>query len=193
MKKAQIPISTVFLFLFGILILSLVVLPKYRDWMEKKKINDNFAEFLKNYHNYLLEVENTINEIESQKENLEKINTILPPDPFIAEYFFLLNQLSQSQGLVLLSFNFSPEKGTFSSPQENQLVALPHSIEAHFRGNYSSVKSFISSLESLARLTSIKEIQLKSELIQQKEEKVPSLQETTEFRAKVEIYSLPSN
>lgn len=193
MKKAQIPISSLILLLLGILILSLVVLPKYREWAQRKGENDKFNNFLQNYHNYLLEVEKTIGEIEAKGEDLEKIKTILPPDPFIAEYFFLLNQLSQNHGLVLFSFNYSLERSYFSpSGESTSLNAVPSTIEFLVRGNYSSIKDFLSALEKSARLSEVKEVEIKSELPPSpKEEKATTSLQINNAKVKVEIYSLP--
>lgn len=196
MKKAQISIANLLLLLLSILILSFVVLPKYREWQAKKRENDNFAKSLESYEDYLNKVKETINYIESHTEEMEKINTILPQDPFVAEFVkFVLNS-GKDNGVILTSVNYSSNYSPplSQTPQETfSFQTLPTQFSFSFRGKYPTIKKFLEVLENSARLIDFEKMSFKSEIIFPKEtEKTSSSpEEFTNLELEIKIYSLP--
>ncbi len=148
-------VATVVSFLIVIAVSFFVLWPNFQELkVVQANIEKKEAEF-KSKREYLQILEEIKAELEESKEELLKINTALPSDPSVPSLFNYLQSVASGSGLIVAEispFAVSPS-GVFSDLKE-----ITFNIK--ISGSYSSVKSFILTLERTARLIEIESISL---------------------------------
>jgi Tfp pilus assembly protein PilO len=104
---------------------------------------------------YFQEVLKTSEKLKNYQEEISKIDSALPDDPSIPPLFNFLQKSSSQSGLLLENL------GSISVKEEGKLKKWTTNLR--LKGDYSSLKNFISTLERSARLIRIEKISLSSE------------------------------
>jgi len=104
---------------------------------------------------YFQEVLKTSEKLKNYQEEISKIDSALPDDPSIPSLFNFLQSSSSQSGLLLENI------GSISVKEEGKLKKWTTNLR--LKGDYSSLKNFISTVERSARLIKIEKIFLSSE------------------------------
>jgi Tfp pilus assembly protein PilO len=104
---------------------------------------------------YFQEVLKTSEKLRNYQEEISKIDSALPEDPSIPSLFNFLQSSSSQSGLLLENI------GSISVKEEGKLKKWTTNLR--LKGDYSSLKNFISTVERSARLIRIEKISLSSE------------------------------
>jgi Tfp pilus assembly protein PilO len=150
--------------LFGFLFL---IKPKYDQYVsslsEENKKQDQFLFLLRESKDYLDEVRERVNKYNSvNKDDLEKINGILPKCGFHEELFTQMDNIVKKNGLLLTSISIKPEVYSIDSitngDQEGVVVMQKRSTRISFSlagVNYVGMKNFLKDIESNLRIMDI--------------------------------------
>lgn len=131
--------------------------PRYRelgntqDRIAEKQIELQYKE------QYFSDLAGTAEELTKYREELLKVNSILPPDPSVPALFSLLQAASSQNGLILEGLNFSAGSG-ISKGQGLGVKEINVSLKVS--GSYSSFKGFLSTLEKTSRLIEVETLSL---------------------------------
>lgn len=141
--------------IFGIGLVS----PKYQDLNRiQKQIGEKKAE-LQSQEEYFSNLKKTSEELKSYEVQLSKIDSALPPDPFVSfsVLFDFIQKASSQSGLILKVINpvGSKPSQTLEGIQETALSLI-------VSGSYSSFKNFLSLLEKTSRLIEVENISFSS-------------------------------
>ncbi len=156
----------------AILIIFFWVLPQYQNMISIKKVLADFESAKREQENYFEQLKKTARELERYKETLSKIESALPNNPSLPQFFNFFQKLSSQSG-----FNFTQISSitTDSLPQEDLKITK---IEIIGSGNYLDFKNFLSGLETSSRLIEVENISFSS-----------GEKEPFQFNLKVRIYS----
>ena len=108
---------------------------------------------------YFTDITDTAKELTKYKEELLKVNSILPSDLSIPTLFSFLQTVSSQNGLTLGGLNLSAISGA-SEGEGLGIREIGVSLSAS--GSYSSLKSFLSTLEKTSRLIEVDSLFLSS-------------------------------
>ena len=165
------------------LVISLILVvgfafPKYQDLkLLKSKIKAKEVE-LQIEKNYFSEIGKAKEKLKKFEEEISKINSALPPDPYLPSLCNFLQLAASQNGLVLkkimpsLTGLLGEEKGFSSQIKET-------GMNLTVAGDYSAFKSFISNLEKTARMIELESISFSSS-----EKEAP-----IDFNLKIKVYS----
>jgi len=144
------------LFVILILLFSFVV-PKYHQFKDLQlKLGEKTAEFNAEYE-YFSEITRAHYEIESKKDSIEKIDDALPTDSNFGRLVYFFQKKSLENGIIVTSLflNKAPQIGVGDNVKE-----LAFSL--NLVGSYSSLQSFIISLERSSRMFEVTTISFSS-------------------------------
>ncbi len=159
--KIDRPIS-IALILFIILVLIIFfVLPKYRDFRSSQAdLGKIEAEFNGKYA-YYSEISKAFRDLQDQKESVDKIDSALPKKSPIADIVYFFQNNSREKGLIIKDLFLAK----FSAPDpESGVKEIVFSL--NLIGTYSSLKSFLYSMEESARLFEVNSITFGSSISQ---------------------------
>jgi Tfp pilus assembly protein PilO len=146
------------IFLYAALALAIgLIFPKYKEFsLVQKKIEEVKTElqYRDNYFNLLGEISQKLNEY---PEELSKIDSALPSEPFPLDVFNFIGTASPQNGLALRSVRL----GEISS---SKVISKVREMKLSFTvtGSFPSFRNFLSVLESSARLIQIENISFNS-------------------------------
>ena len=131
--------------------------PRYQELKSTQaKIAEKGVE-LQYKEQYFRDITDAAKELTQYKEELLKVNSILPSDPSIPALFSFLQTAASQNGLILEGLNLSgisEVSGAEGSGVKEINVNLAVS------GSYSSLKSLLSTLEKTSRLIEVETISL---------------------------------
>jgi Tfp pilus assembly protein PilO len=162
-------ISLVITFVLGILFLW----PKFQEMEQlNQKINSKQEELQYN-EQYFNELESIKEKLGENETEVSKIDSALPDEKSLPSLFDLIQRISSQTGLIFKTL--SPFAASYSED-------IPEIQEIRFSivlsGSYSSFKSFLSSLETSARMIEVENISFASEG-----------EEPFNFNLKLKVYS----
>jgi Tfp pilus assembly protein PilO len=155
-------ISAAIIFVIALALIFLFVLPKYeesvslQDTLVKKQIDYN------NKYVYYAKILDAAKMIEENKDSLEKIHSALPSEVSLAPLIYFLQKKGGDAGLHVISVDFSQFSPTSSVDQIKNIT-----LNIKVSGSYEGLKSFLSSLETSARLFEVDSISFASAAVAQ--------------------------
>jgi len=158
----------------AIIIGSVFTFPKYREYLKVAQKLANQKMFLENQAQYYKEIEETFRKLETKREIVDKITSMLPKKLDSASLINYFNTASQKHGLLLKDILIT----SGSSFAEIERIQR-HQITLKFLGNYSSFKNFLVSLEKNARLFEVDQITFSA----------PQEKDIYDFEVQLTVYS----
>ena len=150
-------LSTTIIFLIDLVILGVLVFPKYQKFQElQSKIKINETD-LKNNEEYLTSLNEIYSKAEGMKSQLAKIDSALPSELFLPSFLDFLQKTVSENGLILTNVSLS-ETLSLKTTERIKETSLSLSVS----GSYSAFKNFLSGLEKSARLIEIPNISFSS-------------------------------
>lgn len=149
-KSIFVPI----LFLVNLLLVVYVFYPTFSSVSDLEKQLKGAKKELQNKQAYFSQLEETSKNLEKHKEVFKKIKKGLPEKGSLPSLLKFFQQKASQNGLILTSISRS-QRG--SEKTEEKKKAQPgEKFDLSLQGTYSSVKSFLNSLENSSRLTQVK-------------------------------------
>ena len=112
----------------------------YFQFLQKKKEFESTQRYIK-------EMQNALEKLKNYQEELAKIDSAIPEDPSIPAVFEFIQKTASKSGLILESV------GSFGFVTEGKMKKWTTSFKV--KGDYPSLKNFISFLEKSSRLIRI--------------------------------------
>lgn len=151
----------IFYFTIILIILAAVgfflIYPLYSEMMNLKSKLDNRKEALANKSNYFSKLREFKNQLKEFPEEIEKIKSAIPEDSGMLDMASFLISEASANGLSL--DNISVGNYIIESQKDDSDVKKS-SLDISVSGKYSSLKSFISSIQKNSRLIEIDNISL---------------------------------
>lgn len=148
----SIPVIIAICFLLFLILGGSLILPKYQGLKDiRTTITEKEAEF-QYKQQYFSALADTKTELDKYEEELSKIDSALPSGSSLPSLFNFLQKTGSQSGIVLKGI--SPFVTIFQ--EESKTRKTEFSLEVS--GDYTSLKSFISTLEKSARLVEIENI-----------------------------------
>ena|SRR3989344_5245181 len=150
-------VSTIILFIIILILVFLFVLPKYH---ESKDLQSELFKKQLEYNNksvYYAEISKVVANIDSKKDDVEKINTALPSDFSFAPLMYFLQKEATDSGLAIQSIRFS--KISERTPQK---AIRDNNFSISMSGSYQGLRTFLSSLDKSVFLFEVKSISFQS-------------------------------
>ncbi|KKP42230.1 MAG: hypothetical protein UR31_C0017G0009 [Parcubacteria group bacterium GW2011_GWA2_33_14] len=159
------PITSIILIVIIAILIFLFVLPKYQ---ESRALQITLVEKQAEYNGksvYYAKISDLLLGIENRKDELEKINSSLPPDLFISPLIYFFEKKGSENGLIVKSIVFS-ELSPISLEKNSSLNTKKGVRNITFTidilGNYQGLKNFLYSLERSSRLFQVNTISFAS-------------------------------
>ena len=163
-----IAISFYLILALGILLIS----PKYQDLNLAKKTIEEKKDKIQIKEEYFSNLRKISDELERYSESLAKIDSALPPEPFLPDLFNFLQGISSQNGLILKEIRLGTSGQRLPKIRETYL-------SFSVLGFYPSFKNFLSNLEKSARSIEVENIDF-----------TLSIKEApTSFDLKIKVYS----
>ena len=118
------------------------------------EISQHKLEF-QNRDKYFQKIREVYEKLKNYHEELSKIDSAIPRDPALPSLFDFLQKTSSQSGLLLENL------GLASVTQEGKLRKW--NINLNLKGDYSSFKDFVSTVEKSARLIKVERISISNE------------------------------
>ena len=132
-----------------------LVWPKFQDFRAKRKEIEVKKEEITLKEEYLLNLSNVSEELLMYKDEISKIDSVLPVDPSVAALFSYFQKTSSENGLIFKEIDVSQLFGSQQTKStEGKIRKMPFSIM--LTGSYASVKNLILAVYLNARLIEIK-------------------------------------
>ncbi len=161
--------------IFGTIIIgSVFTFPKYKEYLKVAQKLVNQKTFLENQAQYYREIEETFRKLETKREIVDKIASILPKKLDSASLINYFNTVSQKHGLLLQDILIT-SGGSFPKIERIQ----SHQITLKLLGTYSSFKDFLVSLEKNARLFEVDQVTFSA----------PEEKDIYDFEVQLTVYS----
>lgn len=153
MKKENF--YSIFFILISVLLFFLFISPKQTSLsiLNSQLLQKRYE--LETLDKYFQEILKTSEKLKNYQEEISKIDSALPDDPSIPLLFNFLQKSSSQSGLLLENI------GSINLNEEGRLKKWTTNLK--LKGDYPSLKNFISILERSARLIKIDKISLLSE------------------------------
>ena len=152
--------------LFVILLLSFfLVVPEYRAFKELQlELGKKKAEYNAKY-GYYSEIIKSYSDIQTRKEDIEKIDDALPVDSNFGSLVYYFQDRASESGLILKNLFLASSKSSSQSDTTGSSKSKINDItfSLNLLGSYSALENFISSLEKSARLFEITSISFGSQ------------------------------
>jgi Tfp pilus assembly protein PilO len=142
-RPITIVVSLLIAFILGVVL----IYPKYQDMIiirNQVKARENE---LRSKQEYLANLAQVSEKLKEYEEQLDIIDSALPPDPSLPLFFDYLQKAASQNGLILTGMVHSP-----TSSGEGIKIT---SVNLTVTGSYSSFKEFIGVLEKSARMIKI--------------------------------------
>ncbi len=188
--KIDRPISIALILFITLILIIFFVLPKYRDFRSSQAdLGKIEAEFNGKYA-YYSGISKAFRDLQEHQESVDKIDSALPKNPPIADIVYFFQEKSREKGLIIKSL-FLAKFSALDS--ENGVREIAFSL--NLAGTYSSLKSFLYSIEDSARLFEVSSISFSSSILQESSESqavpgppVNKIKKQPQFQAE-QIYS----
>ncbi len=169
------PRFIIFIALLGAIIIgSVFTLSEYKDYLKYAKKLANQKAFLENQTQYYKEIEENFKKLETKRETVDKISSMLPKKLDTSSLVNYFNITSSQCGLVLNDISISSGKSLDKRERIKE-----HHITLKFSGTYSGLKNFLASIEKSARLFEVDKIVFSA----------PKEKEVYDFEIQLTVYS----
>jgi len=160
---------SLFFIVISILLFAFFISPKQSSiaYLNKKILNQKSQlDVLERYSNELFSV---LERVKGYEEELKRIEMAIPEDPLIPLYLHMLQKYASQSGLLLKDIGFpviqTGDTEGVENTTESETSSLPPKLKRwsttiSLAGNYSSLKSFVETLERSLRLTKIERISI---------------------------------
>jgi len=177
------------LFIILLLIFFLVV-PEYKAF---KKLQVDLAEKTAEYnaeYDYYSAIDKTQLDLQSRREDIEKIDDALPQDPTLGRLVYFLQETAKENGIMFKDIFLSKASlGSFDTGVGKSVKNIVFSL--NLSGSYASLENFIISLEKSSRIFEVTSISFgaaaSSPLGQSQPQ--PQAQPTFNFSLQIKTYS----
>lgn len=183
--KIDRPILIALLLLASLLFGFYLLAPKYRIFKElQADLGEKQAEYNAQF-DYFSQIAKVYNDIESRKEDIAKVDDALPEDPNFGKLVFFFQKKAEENGLIIKDLFLSKSSAQKESDLKETVISLD------LMGSYSSLGSFINSLEKSARILEVASISFGSGSLQASSVNLAQFQsqQTYLFRMEVKTYS----
>jgi Tfp pilus assembly protein PilO len=147
-------ISSIFLLLFSVFFSYFFLWPKYNQFLVLKEGIKKLEKILASHQEYFKEIEDKFSQVQEKKEEISKIETAFPHDPYVAETLNFLQKTAAENGLLIKSFSFVLTE----TSQKEGIGELR--IQISLSGFYESFKNFLRKIERSARLIEVEKTSL---------------------------------
>lgn len=158
-KSFAIPI----LFFISLLVIVYLILPVFFDFSNLKEELEMREKEALAIENYYKDIHDNFNKLKEHQENLEKINSALPADPFMPSLFNYLQKASTENGVFLKGVNLDVISRKTATGEETIGKVQEEYVSVQLVGFYDGFENFLKSIEKSSRLIEIEEVQIVKE------------------------------
>lgn len=155
------PIAATIIFFSAVLLAFFLVRPEYKTFkVLQAELGEKKAEFGAKY-DYYAAVSKIYNDLRSREEDIKKIDNALPEDSELGRLVYFFQKTAMENGMIIkdLFLSKSLQNPAVKTKGEN-VKDMVFSMD--LLGDYSSLGSFIASLEDSARLFEVSKISFNS-------------------------------
>jgi len=182
---------TIALILFIILLLVFfLVAPEYNTF---KKLQTDLGEKKAEYNaefDYYAAITRTYQDLQSHKDDIEKIDDALPKEPALGKLVYFLQETAKENGLIVKDLFLSKSSPNNADNNINERVRdIIFSMD--LLGDYASLEGLMASLEKSSRIFEIISISFNSPFETSSKSSSPKLQiqQTYSFSVQIKTYS----
>lgn len=126
------------------------VLPNYDEMRVFRTAVAERKSLLQSRKEIMVTIDNLKQDYEKNKEEIDKISTIIPSEKHIPELVSAIENIAGTTGLVLTTFNIAD-----NSNKETDKEVKSLSISAKLVGSYDAYRGFIAAIETSQRLIDV--------------------------------------
>ena len=150
------PITIALIFFVVLLLVFFLVMPEYHTYQGlqqelAQKTAQRNSEF-----DYYDAINKTYTDLQSDQDNIAKINDALPEDPDLGKIIYFLQDTAAGNGLIAKDIFLS--KSSSNSLQESAGAVKEVTLSMDLLGDYPSLGSFLSALEQSDRIFEVTNI-----------------------------------
>jgi len=149
-------IFSLFLILFSVLFAFYFVGPRYQKWQQTIQKANILEKEIKNEEEYFSELKRIKNSLMERKQDLEKLDIILPNFCSFPEVLNFIQNFASQNGFLLAGVN------SISLSQVPQTSFYKMSASISLSGEYSGLKKILSGIENSSRLIEVEKIDFSS-------------------------------
>jgi len=183
--KISRPILIVLFLLIAGLLGFYLLWPEYQTFKNLQAgLGEKQAEYNAQF-DYFSQIAKVYNDIEGRKEDIAKVDDALPTEPNFGNLVFFFQKKAGENGLIIKDLFLSKSSVQKGSDIKETVISLD------LMGSYSSLGSFINSLEKSARILEVASISFGSGSLQASSLNLAQFQsqQTYLFRMEVKTYS----
>lgn len=148
------------LFALSLILIVFISLPQFQTIQEKRQVISPEEETLQQLQDKIMRIQ----QVQAMPEfkQSEKVNQVLPSDKPLLELLNNLNQISKKTEVIVNDLSLSPGLISTQSAQIQEMESESNSldIEIEIKGSLTNVQEFMTMLEQVSPLTTIKELEL---------------------------------
>jgi Tfp pilus assembly protein PilO len=145
-------ISSLILILFSILFAYFFSLPKYQKWQQTIQKSNLLEKEIRNEEEYFSDLRRLRDTLMERRQDVDKLNTILPNNCSFAELLNFIQNLASQNGFLLSAVS------SISLSQVPQTSIYKMAVNITLSGDYSSLKKVLSGIENSSRLIEVEKI-----------------------------------
>jgi len=154
--------------------------PQYQEFKQQGTLLEEKTRGLEEKNNYYSKLEAISNELNTYKDELDKIDSALPAEVSLPILFDFMQKTSMENGLIL--GDISSSKGAISSLRSGGNTGIEKvSLSIFLSGSYSAFKNFLSAIYKNSRLIEVDSVSFSS----------PTEGELFDFNLSLETYVFP--
>lgn len=162
--KIDRPITIAFTLFVILILIIFFVMPKYKDFRSSQAdLGKIEAEFNGKFA-YYSEISKAFRDLQEHKESVDKIDSVLSKEPPIADIIYFLQKKAGEKGLIIKDLYFSKFSSIAPESDIKEIV-----FSSGLLGTYSSLKSFLNSLEDSSRLFEVDAVSFSSSVVSQEQ------------------------
>jgi Tfp pilus assembly protein PilO len=139
-----------------LLLVFFLVIPEYNTFGDlQTQLGEKMAEYVGQY-DYYNAIDTVWYTLQSEKDNIGKIDDALPQDPTLGKTIYFLQQTAQKNGLVVKDLFLSKSSSANNAVGGGTTKDIVFSINVS--GDYPSLEGFITALENSSRIFEITSI-----------------------------------
>lgn len=155
------PIAIAIILLIILLLVFFLVAPEYKMFKKlQTELGEKIAEFNAEY-DYYAEITKVYHELQGRPEDIKKIDDALPQDPNLGKLVYYFQKTAEENGMIIKDLFLSKSSSANSSAKTKKINEIVFSMS--LLGDYSSLASFLASLEKSTRLFEVTNISFASD------------------------------
>ncbi len=184
-----------FIFVVGLIVLGLLVWPKFQEFRNFSKQVQNIQTTLEQREQYFSQLSQVLKNLERDTQTLQKFDQALPNKPDPDRLIYFLASATKNSGMILTeieNLSAAPLQGSLSSQQSkvnNQFQLKEIKFSAKLSGTYPSFKNLLKEIESSGRLFEIERVSILPSFTSENLFTSPQTTQTLKFEIEIKAYS----